>query len=97
MDAVDLNAKQRFTVLPTCGSLNPTILMKSKLNFLFLLTVLPLGVGAPASARAAEARLLRFPAIHGDQIAFGYAGDLYTVSATGGLARRLTSHEGYET
>ena len=70
--------------------------MKSKLNFLFLLTVLPLGVGAPASARAAEARLLRFPAIHGDQIAFGYAGDLYTVSATGGLARRLTSHEGYE-
>ncbi|MCW5556345.1 MAG: PD40 domain-containing protein [Verrucomicrobiae bacterium] len=48
-------------------------------------------------ALAGEARLLRFPAIHGDQIAFGYAGDLYTVSAQGGLARRLTSDpNGYE-
>ena len=26
-----------------------------------------------------EARLLRFPTIHGDQIVFTYAGDLYTV------------------
>lgn len=43
-----------------------------------------------------EARLLRFPAIHGDQIVFSYAGDLYTVSSGGGTARRLTSHIGYE-
>ncbi len=62
----------------------------------------PLLVGAllasipGASARADEARLLRFPAIHGDQVVFGHAGDLYTVSARGGLARRLTGHTGYE-
>jgi tricorn protease len=43
-----------------------------------------------------EARLLRFPAIHGDQVAFTYAGNLYTVPAAGGVARRLTSHEGFE-
>ncbi len=43
-----------------------------------------------------EARVLRFPAIHGDQMVFSYAGDLYAVSATGGIARKLTSHEGYE-
>src|SRR5580700_2237109 len=43
-----------------------------------------------------EARLLRFPAIHGDQIVFTYAGDLYTVPASGGTARRLTSHPGFE-
>jgi len=43
-----------------------------------------------------ETRLLRFPAIHEDQIVFTYAGDLYTVSARGGIARKLTSHEGYE-
>ena len=43
-----------------------------------------------------EARLLRFPAIHGDQIVFTYAGDLYTVPAIGGTARRLTSHDGFE-
>src|SRR5437870_1908737 len=43
-----------------------------------------------------EARLLRFPAIHDNQIVFTYAGNLYTVAATGGTARRLTSHDGYE-
>ena len=43
-----------------------------------------------------EARLLRFPAIHEDQVVFTYAGDLYTVKATGGVARKLTSHVGFE-
>ena len=43
-----------------------------------------------------EARLLRFPTIHGNRIVFTYAGDLYTVAATGGVARRLTSHDGFE-
>src|SRR5262245_6773248 len=43
-----------------------------------------------------EARLLRFPAIHDQTIAFSYAGNLYSVSASGGVARRLTSHDGYE-
>ena len=45
---------------------------------------------------AEEARLLRFPTINGDQIVFTYAGDLYTVSAKGGTARRLTSSPGFE-
>jgi tricorn protease len=49
-----------------------------------------------ATAGPDEARLLRFPAIHGDQIVFTYAGDLYTVAAGGGTARRLTSHPGFE-
>jgi len=40
--------------------------------------------------------LLRFPAIHGNQIVFSYAGDLYTVDSQGGTARKLTSHKGYE-
>jgi len=44
-----------------------------------------------------EARLLRFPAIHGDQVVFTYAGDLYTVPLSGGVARKLTSDlNGYE-
>lgn len=43
-----------------------------------------------------EARVLRFPAVFGDQVVFSYAGDLYTVSSAGGIARRLTSHEGFE-
>lgn len=47
-------------------------------------------------ARAEESRLLRFPHINGNQIVFSYAGDLYSVDANGGTARRLTSHIGYE-
>ena len=43
-----------------------------------------------------ESRLLRFPAIHGNQIVFTYSGDLYTVSAAGGVARKLTSDIGFE-
>jgi tricorn protease len=43
-----------------------------------------------------DARLLRFPAVHGNQVSFTYAGDLYIVPATGGVARRITSHPGYE-
>ena len=45
---------------------------------------------------AQESRLLRFPAIHGSQIIFTYAGDLYTVPAAGGVARKLTSDIGFE-
>jgi tricorn protease len=43
-----------------------------------------------------EARLMRFPAIYGDQVVFSYAGDLYTVSKAGGIARKLTNDDGYE-
>lgn len=43
-----------------------------------------------------ETKLLRFPAIYQNQVAFTYAGDLYTTSDKGGIARRLTSHPGYE-
>lgn len=45
---------------------------------------------------AEEARLLRFPAVSKEAVVFTYAGDLYTVPLSGGIARRLTSHEGFE-
>src|SRR5881394_3521179 len=61
----------------------------------FFLPLLVLLVGAGAT-RAQEARLLRFPAIHKDQLVFSYGGNLYAVASKGGIARRLTSHEGYE-
>jgi tricorn protease len=43
-----------------------------------------------------DARLLRFPNINGDLVAFVYAGDIWSVPAGGGDARRLTSHSGME-
>lgn len=43
-----------------------------------------------------DSRLMRFPDINGNLIAFVYAGDIWTVSSDGGDAKRLTSHEGME-
>lgn len=42
--------------------------------------------------------LLRYPALSpdGSQLAFSYQGDIWTVAANGGVARRLTIHESYE-
>ena len=46
---------------------------------------------------AEEARLLRHPTVMGDRVAFVYAGDIYTVPVTGGMAKRITSYpEGFE-
>jgi tricorn protease len=44
----------------------------------------------------AQTKLLRFPAVNGDRVAFTYAGDLWTVPVTGGTAVRLTAHPGLE-
>ncbi len=49
-----------------------------------------------ASSLAAQTRLLRFPDIHGDQVVFTYAGDLWTAGSDGGTAVRLTAHPGQE-
>ena len=48
----------------------------------------------PASAE--EARLLREPTVHANQIAFVYANDIWIVPRSGGDARRLTTHNGTE-
>ncbi len=47
-------------------------------------------------AGTTEARALRFPAVSQDTIVFSSGGDLYSVPIAGGLARKLTSHPGYE-
>jgi len=52
-----------------------------------------LGAGDKGSARPGY---YRYPAIHGDTIIFTAEGDLWSVSAKGGLARRLTSNPGKE-
>jgi tricorn protease len=44
----------------------------------------------------AQTKLLRFPDIHGSQVVFTYGGDLWTASAAGGTATRLTAHPGLE-
>jgi tricorn protease len=53
-----------------------------------------LGAGDKGSGRPGY---YRYPAIHGDMIIFTAEGDLWSVSAKGGAARRLTSNPGKET
>jgi len=43
-----------------------------------------------------EGRLLRFPDIHKDKLAFVYGGDIWLAPTSGGVARRITTHPGRE-
>lgn len=62
----------------------------------FICTLLLILSGSGHLSATDDVRLLRFPDINNDLIAFVYAGDIWTVSSNGGEARRLTSHEGLE-
>jgi tricorn protease len=57
--------------------------------------VLAIAFGAIDSAFA-QTKLLRFPDIHGDKVAFCYAGDLWLAPSNGGTATRLTASPGIE-
>jgi tricorn protease len=59
-----------------------------------LVTVMFAGIAA-AHAQT-EGRLLRFPDIHGNQVVFSYAGDLWLTTTDGGVARRITTSPGLE-
>nr|WP_320118623.1 PDZ domain-containing protein [uncultured Marinifilum sp.] len=43
-----------------------------------------------------DVRLMRYPDVNKNLIAFVYAGDIWTVDSNGGDAKRLTSHKGLE-
>jgi tricorn protease len=49
-----------------------------------------------AAHGSAQTKLLRFPDIHDDRVAFTYAGDLWIAPVNGGVATRLTAHAGLE-
>ena len=48
------------------------------------------------AASAVDARLMRYPDVSANQIAFVYAGDIWVVPKTGGAAMRLSSPRGEE-
>ena len=59
---------------------------------------LPLALlcGADSLHAQVDARMLRFPAVSADRIAFVYAGDVWVAPRGGGTAERLTSARGEE-
>jgi len=60
-------------------------------SLLILAALATQDAGAPM-----EPRLLRYPSVHGDDVVFTYASDLWLGSLKGGYARRLTSSTGQE-
>ncbi len=52
--------------------------------------------GLVSAQETQEGRLMRFPDIYKDKVAFMYGGDLWLASTSGGVARRVTSHPGRE-
>jgi tricorn protease len=63
-------------------------------NYTFIIIIGALILATSVAAN--EARLLRFPDVSSDQVAFVYAGDIYVASRNGGSATKLTDHEGLE-
>lgn len=62
-----------------------------------LLTLAMLLLGAATMQAQDEAKMLRFPTIHGNDVVFTYGGDLYSVDIKGGVAHKLTNDpKGYE-
>ena len=66
--------------------------MRKSITILSLL----ISMACSLNAQIPESRLMRFPTIYNNQIVFSYAGDLYTVAKSGGMARKLTNDIGYE-
>ena len=64
--------------------------------FVFRVSRWLVGALLVASTAHAQTKLLRFPDIQGDRVVFTYGGDLWSASATGGTATKLTSHPGLE-
>ncbi len=72
-------------------------MLKSNALFRLLRTATIIAVFLVLSATAfGQTKLLRFPDIHGDRVAFTYGGDIWTAQTSGGTAIRLTAHPGME-
>ena len=53
-------------------------------------------LAVPAADDDGSTKLLRFPDVSGDQVAFCYGGDIWKAPVRGGTAVRLTAHPGME-
>src|SRR5688572_23603092 len=70
--------------------------MVSNMNRRQLVFILSICLTVSAAVMAQGTRLLRHPTVSRDMVAFEYAGDLWTVSRSGGQARRITATQGVE-
>ncbi len=66
-------------------------------HFISIFTILLFFVSITGLISNPNRPLMRFPDIHDNLIVFTYSEDIWTVSAQGGIAIRLTIHDGVET
>ena len=77
--------------------MHPILRPALMLGLAWLMSCISAGVIAAENPQAEKHHLYQSPALSRDLIAFGYAGDLWTVSRDGGRAVRLTNGRGIET
>jgi len=70
--------------------------MSNRLNVLATAVGVAGLLSLAAIPAGAQTKLLRYPDITGDRVAFCYAGDIWSAPAKGGTAARLTAHPGLE-
>ena len=70
--------------------------MKTQVNRVLLLSVLLAAALTSSGHAQIDARMLRYPDVSATQITFVYAGDIWVVPKTGGVASRLSSPRGEE-
>lgn len=73
--------------------MNQSIRRLARHSVTFAAALAALVLASPASA---QTKLLRFPDVHGERVAFCYGGDVWTAPVSGGLAVRVTAHAGQE-
>ncbi len=74
----------------------PVVRCPLALVLILLAGLIASSIGSAAPARAGEGMLLRFPSLSKDRVAFVYANDIWVAPRAGGLATKITSHDGQE-
>jgi tricorn protease len=84
-------------IIPARNLSKGSLMISIRRFFAFILVVCVIGSATVTGAQETqEGRMLLFPDIYKDKIAFVYGGDLWLTSSAGGTARRITSYPGRE-
>ena len=73
-----------------------TNLNRERLGILLAAVITSVILSSALQAEVQKRGIFRYPDVHEDLVAFSYGGDIWRVPTEGGIARRLTIHDGDE-